>query len=42
MKQACGSIWGVGGSSPVRMSVSMKLARSVVALCNHYANLGDW
>ncbi len=33
---------GVGGSSPVRMSVSMKLARSVVALCNHYANLGDW
>ncbi|WP_327725377.1 DUF6415 family natural product biosynthesis protein [Streptomyces europaeiscabiei] len=32
---------GVGGSSsPVRMSVSMKLARSVVALCDHYENLG--
>ncbi|CBG68763.1 MULTISPECIES: DUF6415 family natural product biosynthesis protein [Streptomyces] len=30
----------VGGSSPVRMSVSMKLARSVVALCDHYENLG--
>ncbi|MEU9379760.1 DUF6415 family natural product biosynthesis protein [Streptomyces sp. NPDC048279] len=30
---------GVGGSSPVRMSVSMKLARSVVALCDHYENL---
>lgn len=31
---------GVGGSSPVRMSVSMKLARAVVALCDHYENLG--
>ncbi|MCX4860783.1 DUF6415 family natural product biosynthesis protein [Streptomyces canus] len=31
---------GAGGSSPVRMSVSMKLARSVVALCDHYENLG--
>ncbi|MEV5909336.1 DUF6415 family natural product biosynthesis protein [Streptomyces chartreusis] len=31
---------GVGGSGPVRMSVSMKLARSVVALCDHYENLG--
>ncbi|MER7182924.1 DUF6415 family natural product biosynthesis protein [Streptomyces hyaluromycini] len=31
---------GVGGSSPVRMSVSMKLARSVVALCDHFENLG--
>lgn len=31
---------GTGGSSPVRMSVSMKLARSVVALCDHYENLG--
>ncbi|MFF7982020.1 DUF6415 family natural product biosynthesis protein [Streptomyces sp. NPDC007901] len=31
---------GADGSSPVRMSVSMKLARSVVALCDHYENLG--
>ncbi|MBQ1091361.1 DUF6415 family natural product biosynthesis protein [Streptomyces sp. B93] len=31
---------GVGGSGPVRMSVSMKLARSVVALCDHYEDLG--
>lgn len=31
---------GVGGGSPVRMSVSMRLARSVVALCDHYKNLG--
>ncbi|MEV7976229.1 DUF6415 family natural product biosynthesis protein [Streptomyces sp. NPDC086519] len=31
---------GVGGNSPVRMSVAMKLARSVVALCHHYQSLG--
>ncbi|MFK4100823.1 DUF6415 family natural product biosynthesis protein [Streptomyces sp. NPDC019531] len=31
---------GVGGSRPVRMSVSMKLARSVMALCDHFENLG--
>lgn len=31
---------GVGGPRPVRMSVSMKLARSVVALCDHFENLG--
>lgn len=31
---------GVGARSPARMSVSMKLARSVVALCDHYENLG--
>ncbi|MFF9034344.1 DUF6415 family natural product biosynthesis protein [Streptomyces sp. NPDC014892] len=30
---------GADGSSPARMSVSMKLARSVVALCDHYENL---
>jgi Family of unknown function (DUF6415) len=31
---------GVDIPSPVRMSVSMKLARSVIALCDHYENLG--
>jgi uncharacterized protein DUF6415 len=30
---------GVGAYSPVRMSVSMRLARSVMALCDHYENL---
>lgn len=30
---------GVGGYPPVRMSVAMKLARSVNALCDHYENL---
>ncbi|MFF4308511.1 DUF6415 family natural product biosynthesis protein [Streptomyces sp. NPDC001507] len=31
---------GVGGNRPVRMSVAMKLARSVMALCDHLENLG--
>ncbi|MBE4740749.1 MULTISPECIES: DUF6415 family natural product biosynthesis protein [Streptomyces] len=31
---------GADGGSPARMSVSMKVARSVVALCDHYENLG--
>ncbi|MGW0764650.1 DUF6415 family natural product biosynthesis protein [Streptomyces sp. NPDC002676] len=31
---------GVGDNGPVRMSVAMKLARSVNALCDHYENLG--
>ncbi|MEV6835531.1 DUF6415 family natural product biosynthesis protein [Streptomyces sp. NPDC051133] len=30
---------GVGDYPPVRMSVTMKLARSVNALCDHYENL---
>jgi hypothetical protein len=29
----------VDAYSPVRMSVSMRLARSVIALCDHYQNL---
>ncbi|MGW3200695.1 DUF6415 family natural product biosynthesis protein [Streptomyces sp. NPDC001118] len=31
---------GVGDYPPVRMSVALKLARSVNALCDHYDNLG--
>jgi hypothetical protein len=30
---------GVGDCPPVRMSVAMKLARSVQTLCDHYENL---
>lgn len=30
---------GVGVNPPVRMSVAMRLARSVMALCDHYENL---
>jgi hypothetical protein len=30
---------GVGDYPPVRMSVAMRLARSVQALCDHYENL---
>ncbi|WP_316784557.1 DUF6415 family natural product biosynthesis protein [Streptomyces sasae] len=29
-----------GYNSPGRMTVAMKLARSVIALCDHYENLG--
>ena len=32
---------GVGDYPPVRMSVAMKLARSVNALCDHYENLSN-
>jgi hypothetical protein len=31
---------GVGDNQLVRMSVAMRLARSVNALCDHYENLG--
>ncbi|MGW5429937.1 DUF6415 family natural product biosynthesis protein [Streptomyces sp. NPDC004059] len=32
---------GVGDNPPVRMSVAMRLARSVNALCDHYENLSS-